>query len=236
MTTMSNRTIYEALRAAGLTHAGACGLMGNMRAESGMVSNIAQRGMTKLTDAQYTAAADNGLLDFTRDAVGYGLCQWTYPTRKAALLAYARARGVSVGNEEMQVQFCLRELQSDYPGVWRVLCSSADIYECAQIVCVQYERPAVNNVQARAEFARNFAAQFEGEPEPSPEPTPAQPTTKTTADVTLLQTAMALGECWPLDKIDGLNTPEWRAAFRSYAEIVAGGGYQWARSQSPCRR
>lgn len=58
---------------------------------------------------------------------------------------------------------------------------------------------------------------------PDPQPQPAQTSaTKTTADVTLLQTAMALGDCWPFDKIDGLNTPEWREAFRSYAEIVAG--------------
>lgn len=219
---MSNRTIYDALRAAGLTHAGTCGLMGNMRAESGMVSNIAQRGMTKLTDAQYTAAADNGLLDFARDAVGYGLCQWTYHTRKAALLDYARARGVSVGNENMQVQFCLRELRQDYPGVLRVLCSSADIYECAQIVCVQYERPAVNNVQARAEFARVFAAQFEGEPQPAPEPTPAPVPDRGDPIIRVLQTCMAFDGYWPADQIDGLKTPEYRAAIVKYAADVAG--------------
>ena len=58
-------------------------------------------------------------------------------------------------------------------------------------------------------------------PAPQPAPTPA-PAVKVTGDVILLQTAMALGDCWPLDKIDGLNTPEWREAFRSYADLVAG--------------
>lgn len=72
---MSNRTIYDTLRAAGLTAEGACALMGNMAAESTMKANIAQRGMTHMSDADYTAAADNGMIDFANDSVGYGLCQ-----------------------------------------------------------------------------------------------------------------------------------------------------------------
>ena len=223
---MSSKTIYDALRTAGLTAEGACGLMGNMMAESSMQADIAQRGMTKLSDAQYTAAADNGLLDFSHDAVGYGLCQWTYHTRKAELLSYARARGVSVGNEDMQVQFCLRELRQDYPGVLRVLCSSADIYECAQIVCVQYERPAVNNVQARAEFARNFAAQFEGAGKPEANDsegdsiaTPSAP--EQDIAVMVLQYCMQRDGFWA-GPIDGIKSPEFRAALTKYAADVAG--------------
>ena len=54
---MSARDIYAKLIAAGLTHEGTCGLMGNMQAESGMKSNIVQRGMTALSDEEYTAAA-----------------------------------------------------------------------------------------------------------------------------------------------------------------------------------
>ena len=167
---MSIKTIYNALTDAGLTPEGACGLMGNMMAESSMKADIAQRGMTALTDRQYTAAADAGELDFAHDAVGYGLCQWTYRTRKAELLAFARARGVSVGDEAMQVQFCLRELREDFPGVWRVLTGSKDLYECARIVCIQYERPAVNNVDARHAYAQSFFRQLPGAAEPQPFP------------------------------------------------------------------
>ena len=159
---MSNRTIFDALIAAHLTPEGACGLMGNMMAESAMKSNIAQRGMTTMTDEQYTAAADNGTINFTNDSVGYGLCQWTFNTRKAALLAFARNKGVSVGDETMQVQFCLRELQQDYPMVFLLLCSSHDIDECTDRVCDKYERPAVNNYPARRQFAREFFNEFCG--------------------------------------------------------------------------
>lgn len=162
---MSNQAIYSTLRGAGLTAEGACGLMGNMMAESGMKSNIAQRGMTSMSDEEYTYAADNGLIDFTQP-VGFGLCQWTFPPRKADLMAFARNRGVSVGDENMQVQFCLKELREDYPAVLDKLCKSHDLLDCAQTVCRFYERPAVNNIGPRYEYAQNFLNTFASENPP----------------------------------------------------------------------
>ena len=52
------REIYDKLRSAGLSHAGACGLIGNLIAESDLVPNIAQRGMTALSDEAYTTKFD----------------------------------------------------------------------------------------------------------------------------------------------------------------------------------
>ena len=153
---MSTKDIYARLRTAGLTHEGACGLMGNMQAESAMQSNIAQRGMTAMSDADYTAAADMGAIDFASDAVGYGLCQWTYHTRKRALLDFAHACGVSVGDEAMQVEFCLDELRTSYPGLLSLLKSTNDIYEAASEVCTVYERPAQKNIAIRADYAQRF--------------------------------------------------------------------------------
>ena len=44
-----------------------------------------------LTDAEYTAAVDSGSYsNFVRDSSGYGLAQWTYWSRKEAMLNYAR--------------------------------------------------------------------------------------------------------------------------------------------------
>lgn len=153
---MSELTIYARLRAAGMTAAGACGVMGNMYAESGMQSNIAQRGMTSLSDAEYTAAADNGTINFAYDAVGYGLCQWTYYSRKLELWDFAHNRGKSVGDEETQVDFCLYELKAYYSGLWALLCSVDDVYTAASEVCTIYERPAVNNVAVRAREAQGY--------------------------------------------------------------------------------
>lgn len=154
---MSARDIYAKLIAAGLTHEGACGLMGNMQAESALKANIAQRGMTALSDEEYTAAAAEWPVKFTHDGVGYGLCQWTYWSRKQALFNFAQARGASVGDEGMQVEFCISELKNDYPGLWALLCSVTDIYTAASKVCTVYERPAVNNITVRAGYATQLA-------------------------------------------------------------------------------
>lgn len=159
---MTDKEIFQTLHSAGLTVEGACGLMGNMKAESGMKANIAQRGMTTKSDDEYTAAADNGFIDFANDSVGYGLCQWTYHTRKAALLAFCRSHGASVGDAYAQVQFCLQELNT-YPGVNSVLRSSHDLKQCSDIVCTQFERPAVNNLDARYQFSKGFYDQFASE-------------------------------------------------------------------------
>ena len=154
---MSARDIYAKLIAAGLTHEGTCGLMGNMQAESGMKSNIVQRGMTALSDEEYTAAAAEWPVKFIHDGVGYGLCQWTYWSRKQALFNFAQERGAIVGDEGMQVEFCISELKNDYPGLWALLCSVTDIYTAASEVCTVYERPAVNNITVRAGYANQIS-------------------------------------------------------------------------------
>lgn len=153
------RAIYQTLIEGGLTPEGAAGSMGNMKAESGMISNIAQRGTTTLSDEQYTAAADAGMIDFIHDSVGYGLCQWTYYTRKAELLQFAKSNGVSVGDFQMQTKFYLKELQV-YPGVAYTLSNSHDLKQCSDIVCTEFERPAYNNLDDRYKFALEFYERF----------------------------------------------------------------------------
>lgn len=157
---MSERTIYDALIDAGLTPEGACGLMGNMKAESSMKANIAQRGMTKLTDEQYTRSFDQNPSLHERDSVGFGLCQWTFWSRKQNLWKFAKSWGVSVGDEAMQVQFCLHELREEYSKLLSFLCETHDLMAAAERVCKEYERPAVNNVATRYGFAEEFFERF----------------------------------------------------------------------------
>ena len=163
---MSARTIWLRLRAAGATEAGTAGLMGNMQAESVMLAYNLQdtsNASLRMSDAEYTQAVDNGTYDrFTSDEGGYGLCQWTHPERKAQLLAYAQEQGVSIGNEDMQVQFCIKEMRRRNPGVWSCLCSTDDIYEAARRVCCEYEQPAVNNVDERYRKGLVYFNQFSG--------------------------------------------------------------------------
>lgn len=166
---MSERSIYDKFRAAGMSHEGACGLMGNLKAESSMKANIAQRGMTTLSDAEYTRLADGGKSTraingvakyFYNDQIGYGLAQWTFWSRKQALSEFAKSRGVSVGDETMQTDFIIHELRSDFTDLFSFLCQTRDLYAAADRVCREYERPAVNNVDRRYEFAQEFDGKF----------------------------------------------------------------------------
>lgn len=158
---MSAGSIYDKLRAAGMTHAGACGTLGNLMAESSLIANIAQRGMTSLTDAQYTAKFDATPELCYRDGVGYGLAQWTFWSRKQELSKFAKKRGTSVGSEATQLEFIIHELRSDFPELWDFLCTTDDLYAAADRVCCEFERPAVNNVDRRYEFAKVFYDDFD---------------------------------------------------------------------------
>ena len=153
---MSIQTIYVRLVAAGMTPESACAMLGNMQAESAMRSNNAQDGFSQFSDEVYTSYADRGLIDFVNDSIGYGLCQWTYGPRKRNLLDFARSRGSSIGDEDMQVDFCIQELRTEYPKLWLYLCSATGIYEAAERICQEYERPAVDNSGQRAAYANEF--------------------------------------------------------------------------------
>lgn len=138
--------IWNYLTAAGMTACGAAGLMGNLYAESGLIPTNLQNTYEKklgYTDAAYTAAVDSGAYtNFAKDGAGYGLAQWTYHTRKAALLAFAKAAGKSVGDLETQLAFLVHELSESYKLVHYVLVTATDVKTASNVVLLQFERPA----------------------------------------------------------------------------------------------
>lgn len=167
----NERIIWDKLIAAGLHAAGAAGLMGNLKAESNLEpQNLQNTFERKLgyTDATYTAAVDSGkYTNFAHDAAGYGLAQWTYHTRKAALLAFAKERGTSIGNLGMQLDFLVQELRGSYPAVWAVLCTTADVKAASDVVLLQFERPADMSERVktvRASFGAEIFARFKNTP------------------------------------------------------------------------
>ena len=183
---MSAQTIFISLINAGMTPAGAAGAMGNAYAESALRANNAQDGMTSLSDEAYTAAVDNGTYArFTSDSIGYGLFQWTYWSRKKALLNFAKANGVSVGNEAMQIKFFVHELKSEYPALWTFLCATNDVDAATSRICLEYERPAVANTAYRAKKAWDYYEQLSGMTVVEPEPV-EEVTAKWTADMSVL--------------------------------------------------
>ena len=163
---MSELSIWKALRAGGLTAAGAAAMMGNVQAESAMRSTNVQDCMG-YTDDEYTRAVDNGRIDresFATDQRGYGLCQWTYHTRKRMLFEFAVLYGASIGDEAMQTAFVLYEFPSEAPDTFALCCTSNDIYRCTEWICKYYERPAYNNITDRYNFAMQFFNRFKDEP------------------------------------------------------------------------
>ena len=156
---MSNQSIYNMLRTAGMTKEGACAMLGNMAAESGMRAGNAQD-VYGVVDEDYTAATDMGANNFVSDAIGYGLCQWTEASRKQKLLNYARMQGVSIADESMQVNFCIKELRDDFPDIWQTLTTSHDLLQCTQIVLNVYENPQIKNLGTRLDYAKQAEAYF----------------------------------------------------------------------------
>ena len=213
---MSNASeIYEMLIAGGLSRAGALGVLGNFMAESSLKPNIVQRGCTTLSDDEYTWKADRGLIDFDTP-IGYGLAQWTYPQRKENLMTYAKKCGVSVGDRDMQVRFCLKELKEEYPKLYKQLCESTSINGCSDAVCVQYEKPAVNNYQARRNYAHQFAEEIPTQTYTPPIKDPISATFPPNPSIKQIQYVLWDNDYWSIEEINGYKSAKFFAKLREF--------------------
>lgn len=138
--------IWSFLKAQGLSDAGAAGVMGNIYAESGLKPNNLQNsyeGKMGMADAEYTEMVDHGTYpNFVHDKAGYGLCQWTYWSRKQALLDYAKAKGTSIGDLDMQLGFMMQELNRGYKALVSKLKTATSVREASDAFLLQFERPA----------------------------------------------------------------------------------------------
>ena len=160
------KIIWDFLRGKGLNDFAIAGLMGNLFAESGLKSNILQHTFKKTlghTDESYTAAVDDGTYaNFVRDKAGYGLAQWTFWSRKEALLAAANAAKVSIGDFMMQLDFLWKEIQG-YPGVMKVLNTASSVREASDVVLIKYESPADQSERVqllRASYGQTYYDKF----------------------------------------------------------------------------
>lgn len=160
----TERTIWNYFIVKGMSPAGVAGLMGNLYAESGLNPQNLQNTYEKrlgFTDAEYTAAVDSGKYsNFVRDSAGYGLAQWTYWSRKEAMLNYARETGASIGDLIMQLDFMYQELKG-YVAVFQVLRTARTVKEASDIVLTRYERPADMSSSVKAKRASYGQAYYD---------------------------------------------------------------------------
>ena len=153
------KQIWDFLKAEGFNDFGVAGLMGNLLAESGLrPNNMEDQYQSKLgyNDDSYTRAVDNGTYtNFVKDAVGDGLAQWTYWTRKQNLLNFARQNNKSIGDLDMQLCFLVKELKELYTNsVYNVLRKATSVLEASNAVLLNFERPANMSASVQATRAR----------------------------------------------------------------------------------
>lgn len=164
---MNETAVWKYLKSQGLTSAGVAGLMGNIYAESGLDPKNLQNSYEKslgYTDETYTTAVDNGTYtNFVRDKAGYGLCQWTYWSRKQALYAFCKAAGTSIGDLDSQLEFLIKELSENYRGVLGVLMNTTSVRDASDAVLLNFERPAnmeIDVQKKRAGYGQAYYDKF----------------------------------------------------------------------------
>ena len=181
----SVQKMYDYLKKLGYSAAGIYGMLANAYGESACKSNNLQNtGNNKLgmTDEAYTEAVDCGrYTNFAKDSHGYGLFQWTYHTRKAALMAFAQAAKKTIADWQMQLDFTDKELREGYKSLRQLLQSTTSIQEASNAFMLQFERPADQSAAAqakRATYGEKIKELLEGKAEEAPKPT--TPTTPAT--------------------------------------------------------
>ena len=130
--------VYSYLRSFfGLNHAAACGILGNIKHESGFNSMIHGDGGTS-----------------------YGLCQW-HNGRYTRLKNYCSSNGLDYSSIEGQMNYFYYELQTFYPAILSYLRSVPDnetgCHDAASYFCINFESPANKYAQGekRASTALN---------------------------------------------------------------------------------
>lgn len=169
-------TIWFTLLSEGYSKPSIAGVLGNINMESGFRTNnledayeIGGTHSLGYTDKSYTDAVNSGEYSrqsFISDHVsencgaGYGLLQWTWGTRKAALYDLAKNSGRGIDDVNVQVEYLLKELSGiKQDSVWR---TTDDPREAAEVLCKGFVNPGASssNVEKRAQYAQKYYDEF----------------------------------------------------------------------------
>ena len=230
---MSKQQIYNLLRQGGLSQSGALAMMGNWQCESGLEPNRLQGDFSpyRTLSKDYVRRVESFALQrdqFAFDGKGFGLYQLTYWSRKAGYWDAWHKSGLPFDSIELQCKYALYELQTDYSGLYGYLKVTNDLYEATARICRDFERPAVNNIDARFQAANSLKYEInldgkEEQPEPKEEPKadhglslPDLQINSTGTAVTLLQAALNVRgyNCGKADGIFGAKTQSALNAFK----------------------
>lgn len=146
--------ICKSLLRSGYSENAVIGIMINLKAESGFVSQRLQGDYSSgyATSIEYTRKVDSGEIskyDFVYNGPnggGYGLAQWTASGRKENLYNFAKQKNKSIGDVGMQLEFLLNELttgtSSYYTIPYKYVTGNYSAYDVATNWCDWFEGPS----------------------------------------------------------------------------------------------
>lgn len=225
----------------------AAGFMGNMKDEAHFEPRLVEYGWRN-SRGEISAAGKPSSLDETippnqnaKGQPGYGIIQWTSPSRKQGLQNKAQndpqKRGVS--NINLQLEYMFQELNGPYKkSTLDPVLASANVEQATAIVANNYEIPGGNRAEkiiSRTKAARGFMVLY-GSTTPSTSP-PIPSTVNSTNDSgtsctdglnsisgsIAVAVIKAIQFSWP-DKHGLVPKPEYAAAIRQYNPGASQGG------------
>lgn len=228
---MSKQTIYNLLRKGGLTEVAALAMMGNWQCESGLEPNRLQGDFSpyRTLSKDYVRRIEDFTLSrdsFSHDSKGFGLAQWTYWSRKEALWVMWHSSGVSIASPELQVKFALYELKTDYSSLFDYLMVANDLYTATSRICKEFERPAVNNVDARFSAAKKLKYEIdldqaeEQPPEETHELVLSDLSMGSSGDAVVLLQAVLNVRGYSCGKADGIFGAKTQSALNSFKRDI----------------
>lgn len=163
----------------GMTPQGAVGLMGNQYYESdgfvaGRVEYLCLQRLKEngenYTQQSYVDAVNSGKISkakflnpLSHKVYGFGLCQWTTPyPRKSELYDRTVGKGLSIADEQAQLEYTVYELKTRYPSVWKILTTTKSIKTASDTVLRDFEVPDYweSQSQTRHEMAKQYYDYF----------------------------------------------------------------------------
>ena len=182
---------------------GVAALMGNIYAESGCTPYACQPSraystcMTYINNVNIHAINEWAFVHRGTSSTGgvaggqggFGLCQWTYYTRKQNMYDEWVNYGGSIGDIHFQIHFIEWELNNTHIGTLSALQNATDIQSASNYVLFNYEGPKDKSADVqdtRANYAQQIFDRYEGttpvepiNPQPShvdpPQPEPQEP-------------------------------------------------------------
>lgn len=157
------------------------GIMGNMADESTIYPYRQGGGMSIPDSWTYTQQVDNGTItesQFINEYVGYGLCMWTYISRKQGLYDTHITLQQSIGSVNVNIAWMMQELQYGYNSVYVALLDpNITVRQASDLFMTDYEAPA-DMSQAHKDLRFGYSQQIYDKYHGGTPPQPIPPSTK----------------------------------------------------------